>query len=561
MGIADHLFSDCDDDDARDSPVTKARRPFAVGCGGPALRQDESKEDIAAVLPMPKSARTIIQESEAAVVRKSTSAAGLSGCIVFLCPLGAMSATRRRLLECRVRDCGGKCSGTVSGATHCVVDATLPFKRFCREAYIMPSSCDVVTDTWLMQSLQVGRRLPETEFRFAFAIGMEDQAPRVHGPLPTAEPRGAEAALRHEPFSQPTAPSVAAKELTMPLPASGEVEEVPQAALELHGAVGLDCEFVGVGRNTAGIGGDRNALARVSVVLEGGRVLLDTTVRVDEPVVDFRIHVTGLTQATLDAGISRAEARAWVMHFVYGRIVVGHSLSHDWKVLDYTHPPELVRDTARFPPLRLPHAPRKVPSLGDLTEAWLGRTIQDGVHDSVEDAAAALELYMQRRSEWDATVGDPSLRQMSMSAAAAVPPPPPWSGEAPCGAATLVAGVKAATASSALGPGFNLRLAADFERRAARPGAPRHASLHYRRVARTLSHLPFAVDCEGDLDRPELACLGKPGCHTRRVATALIHTLVPRPFLGSCAGGGTCTDLEEASGNAKGHDSSHGSSP
>jgi len=60
-----------------------------------------------------------------------------------------------------------------------------------------------------------------------------------------------------------------------------------------RGVVGLDCEFVGVGRNTAGIGGDRNALARISVVAYSGEVLLDTFVKVEEEVVDFRIHVTG----------------------------------------------------------------------------------------------------------------------------------------------------------------------------------------------------------------------------------------------------------------------------
>eukprot|EP00928_Gymnodinium_smaydae_P003762 TRINITY_DN11331_c0_g1_i1.p1 TRINITY_DN11331_c0_g1~~TRINITY_DN11331_c0_g1_i1.p1 ORF type:complete len:207 (-),score=21.46 TRINITY_DN11331_c0_g1_i1:2-622(-) len=186
-------------------------------------------------------------------------------------------------------------------------------------------------------------------------------------------------------------------------------------------------------------------------------------------------------------------------------------------------PPEFIRDTARNPALRPPGALQKTPSLADLATAWLGESIQLGVHDSVEDASTALKLYMLHKSKWDeaACVGGalPSGHILER-----MPPAPRPPGEPPVGARALVRSTVAAAAISqhAL-QSQNTYLAAEFERRAARPGAARHSALHYRRVARTLAALPYAVEIEKDLERPELACLGKPGCFTRSLAARLLR--------------------------------------
>lgn len=443
---------------------------------------------------------------------------GFAGCLVFLCPLGGLSSTRRRLLDRRLRDAGGASCANSSAealrdATHCVVDAALPAARFVREAYCLPASCSAVTDAWLSHSLAAGTCLPVDSY-LAFRENAQCAFPA--------------SAVKHQgPWARPQhSASLAPADLVKADAAAGRAEQ--------HGgvleAVGLDCEFIGVGKNTAGIGGDRNALARVSVVASGGHVLLDTTVQVLEPIVDFRIHVTGLTQEALDRGVMPSVASAWVAHLIAGRIVVGHALSHDWKVLGLWHPPELVRDTARYSRLRPPAAEKKVASLAELSELCLGRTIQKGAHDSVEDAAAALDLYLKHRAEWDASLA--SAERLFATTRAHAPPAP--TGEAPLGAAALVASAAAAVISCQPS-GFNAQLAAEFERQAARPGAIRHAMLHYRRVSRTFSALPYAVESEIDLDRPELACLGKHGNHTRRLAIRVLETAVLQPAKGCLA--------------------------
>eukprot|EP00929_Paragymnodinium_shiwhaense_P073177 TRINITY_DN37224_c0_g1_i1.p1 TRINITY_DN37224_c0_g1~~TRINITY_DN37224_c0_g1_i1.p1 ORF type:complete len:496 (+),score=63.04 TRINITY_DN37224_c0_g1_i1:113-1600(+) len=468
-------------------------------------------------------------------LRPEVSVASLSlvGCRIFLCPLGGLSKVRRKVLERRIIDCGGQvCSGTtaveLSAATHCVVDTKLPQVRFEREEYSLPANCKCVTEAWLSGSLDAGESLSEQPFEAWTEDAENDEQSSRRSTVSC--------------FSSISIPVVGSttgslRETHMPSTGSHGLIGQRQKERKLEdactdGIVAIDCEFVGVGKNTAGIGGDRNALARISVVAPGGKVLMDTTVQVLEPVVDFRIHITGLTQAAVDNGVHPDVARSWVAYFLTGRIVVGHSLSHDWKVLGLSHPPHLVRDTARWQPLRPAGFETKVASLQELARVWLGKTIQAGLHDSIEDASTALDLYILRKDEWDADVAKQGTSGLMAADLERRCRP---SEDAPFGAAALVAATAAAAAALKDGrglkrsrSGLNLRMADEFERRAARPGAAKHAALHYRRVARTLTALPYALETVHDLDRPELVCLGKPGSHSRRLAVKLLQTTPPQ---------------------------------
>ncbi|CAK9045736.1 RNA exonuclease 4 [Durusdinium trenchii] len=171
----------------------------------------------------------------------------------------------------------------------------------------------------------------------------------------------------------------------------------PKAKKETHPVLGIgenvvamDCEMVGVGPN-----GTRSVLARVSIVDSEGKVLLDKYVRPKERVTDFRTPITGITGSSLfrEGVISEDEARELAAKAMDGKIVVGHSLQNDFQALLLSHPHVLIRDTSVYRPLR-PPGQKKTPSLRKLAEYWLQEKIQEGTHDSIQDAKTALRLYM-----------------------------------------------------------------------------------------------------------------------------------------------------------------------
>ncbi|KAL4859866.1 RNA exonuclease 4 [Chlorella vulgaris] len=187
--------------------------------------------------------------------------------------------------------------------------------------------------------------------------------------------------------------------------------------------VGLDCEMVGVG-----LDGQRSVLARVCVVNSAGNVLLDQYVRPLEQVTDFRTKVSGIRAADLRDAAAFVDVQRQVASVLDGRIIVGHALQNDLEVcrwpgvLQVLHPqlgslvPALmlshrrkdVRDTAKYPPLMKPQARQnartgklKPRALRHLAAEQLGLAIQVGEHSPVDDARAALYIYLKHRKEWE----------------------------------------------------------------------------------------------------------------------------------------------------------------
>ena len=158
----------------------------------------------------------------------------------------------------------------------------------------------------------------------------------------------------------------------------------------------LDCEFVGVGST-----GKRNALARVSIVNELCQVVFDTYVKVPEKVTDWRTDVSGVRPHNLldDDAIPLEEALERVSTLVAHRILVGHGIHNDLKVLMLPHSFKKIRDTARFPPFM--RGPKKPKKLSELAEEYLKVRVQQGEHSSVEDAVACMKLYKLVESAWE----------------------------------------------------------------------------------------------------------------------------------------------------------------
>jgi len=111
--------------------------------------------------------------------------------------------------------------------------------------------------------------------------------------------------------------------------------------------VSLDCEMVGIGP-----GGEKSALARVCIVNWDYQILLDTFVKVDEPVTDYRTFVSGVRHEDLKSknAMDFEKCRKAVRKIISGKVLIGHALQNDLYVLNISHPWFDIRDTAMYTP-------------------------------------------------------------------------------------------------------------------------------------------------------------------------------------------------------------------
>ena len=89
-----------------------------------------------------------------------------------------------------------------------------------------------------------------------------------------------------------------------------------------------------------------------------------------------------------------------VSRILDGRILVGHALWKDLKMLMIGHPKRDIRDTSRHPPFRQLNGGNP-PSLKLLASEFLGVEIQGGAHSSVEDARACMLLYRRDKDAFE----------------------------------------------------------------------------------------------------------------------------------------------------------------
>ncbi|KAI8084661.1 ribonuclease H-like domain-containing protein [Halteromyces radiatus] len=163
--------------------------------------------------------------------------------------------------------------------------------------------------------------------------------------------------------------------------------------------VAIDCEMVGVGPE-----GKESALARVSLVNYNGAVLLDIFVKPQEKVTDYRTAVSGITPELLKNGCTFKEAQQQVADIIKDRVLIGHAVYNDMKVLMLRHPKLLIRDTSRYKPFR-ELVNGRTPGLKNLVNKILKVQIQSGSHSSVEDARFTMSLYKHAKSDWEKSFG------------------------------------------------------------------------------------------------------------------------------------------------------------
>ncbi|XP_022062113.1 interferon-stimulated 20 kDa exonuclease-like 2 [Acanthochromis polyacanthus] len=162
----------------------------------------------------------------------------------------------------------------------------------------------------------------------------------------------------------------------------------------------IDCEMVGAGPQ-----GSISQLARCSIVSYEGDVVYDKFIKPSMPVTDYRTRWSGIRRSDLVNATPYAEARKEILKLINGKVVIGHAIHNDFKVLSYCHANALTRDTSRIPLLnqRAGFPENQCASLKRLTKAIFNRDIQTGKrgHSSVEDARASMALYKVVEAEWE----------------------------------------------------------------------------------------------------------------------------------------------------------------
>uniref|UniRef100_A0A8C1AKK3 RNA exonuclease 4 n=1 Tax=Cyprinus carpio carpio TaxID=630221 RepID=A0A8C1AKK3_CYPCA len=184
------------------------------------------------------------------------------------------------------------------------------------------------------------------------------------------------------------------------LKSSAEVTEsvlVKEHAFEgLTRAVAMDCEMVGVGCD-----GEDSIPARVSIVNHFGKCIYDKYVKPTEKVTDYRTAVSGIRPADIENGEDIKTVQKEVAQILEGRILVGHAIHNDLKILLLDHPKKMIRDTQKYKPFRQ-RVKSARPALRVLCKEILNVKVQQGEHSSVQDAQATMRLYTLVKKQWEA---------------------------------------------------------------------------------------------------------------------------------------------------------------
>ncbi|NXA03183.1 REXO4 exonuclease, partial [Sapayoa aenigma] len=210
------------------------------------------------------------------------------------------------------------------------------------------------------------------------------------------DPKDIEAAIG------PEAAKIARRKLGLETGQSKEsVEQVlvkENATDGLTRAVAMDCEMVGVGPK-----GEDSIVARVSIVNQFGKCIYDKYVKPTEKVTDYRTAVSGIRPQNINTGEDFKTVQKEVADILKGRILVGHALRNDLKVLFLDHPQKKIRDTQRYKPFKQ-RVKSSRPSLKLLCETLLNVQVQTSEHCSIQDAQAAMRLYTLEKKKWEAAV-------------------------------------------------------------------------------------------------------------------------------------------------------------
>ncbi|CAF4913306.1 RNA exonuclease 4-like [Pieris napi] len=147
----------------------------------------------------------------------------------------------------------------------------------------------------------------------------------------------------------------------------------------------IDCEMVQNNLN-------QSMVARVSLVDEDLNIVMDEYVKPTHPVSDYRTWISGIQPGYERDAKPKSDVINRLGNNVNGHVLVGFDIQKDMDALGITYPN--VKDVATYGPF-LKYGQKQ--SLKTLAYQELGINIQNGSHDSVEDARAVMRIYKKHR--------------------------------------------------------------------------------------------------------------------------------------------------------------------
>ncbi|XP_054789869.1 uncharacterized protein LOC129295380 [Prosopis cineraria] len=170
--------------------------------------------------------------------------------------------------------------------------------------------------------------------------------------------------------------------------------------------VALACKMVGGGSD-----GSLDLCARVCIIDEQENIIFHSYVKPPIPVTNYRYETTGIRPEYLRDAMTTRQVQRKVQDFLCNgepmwkirpkcgraRVLVGHGLDHDLESLQVEYRAEMIRDTAKYPPLM--KTSKLSSSLKYLAQTYLGYDIQSGIQDPYEDCVATMRLYARMRSQ------------------------------------------------------------------------------------------------------------------------------------------------------------------
>uniref|UniRef100_A0A2C9LJR9 RNA exonuclease 4 n=1 Tax=Biomphalaria glabrata TaxID=6526 RepID=A0A2C9LJR9_BIOGL len=163
--------------------------------------------------------------------------------------------------------------------------------------------------------------------------------------------------------------------------------------------VALDCEMVGVGPK-----GSHSVLARCSILDYFGNILYDSYIKPTELITDYRTRWSGIYPFHMDEAEPVHEALPKIRSLLMNKVIIGHAVYNDFRVLGLKPQHYMVRDTAQCRRLvQMASLEGRGNSLKKLAQVLLDRPIQVSSkgHCSVEDARATLDLFKLVRKDWE----------------------------------------------------------------------------------------------------------------------------------------------------------------